>query len=289
MSERSRRANVQWTFERTNHEVGRQVEEEEKFLTAHHERDQETELDYRGARFYDADIGRFLSLDPLAVEYPTLSDYSYVLGNPISLIDPTGRYAVYVDGILQEDMTERDIQILGRSLNVYFESKVKQQEYIVDKELEEAGLNPNEEAEFSLESVEKVKKLKNIKALEELGAKPKETILLEGDEPAFTRKGIVTLYSKNFKSWRYLATSFGHELVHILNVNLYWDELYKEGYIGENGKFPNRYNELLAHSWSLEYSGIGDGAVRFYLSASKDAYGDLVEKFFQKHRIRPQE
>lgn len=63
----------------------------EKFLTTHHERDLETGLDYRGARFYDSDVARFLSLDPLAADYSSFSDYAYVLGNPISLIDPTGK------------------------------------------------------------------------------------------------------------------------------------------------------------------------------------------------------
>jgi hypothetical protein len=48
-------------------------------------------LDYRGARYYDADVARFLSLDPLAVNYPTLSDYNYVAGNPVILVDPDGR------------------------------------------------------------------------------------------------------------------------------------------------------------------------------------------------------
>ena len=51
-----------------------------KYLTTHHERDVETGYDYRGARFYDADIARFLSLDPSAVQYPRLSDYGYVAG-----------------------------------------------------------------------------------------------------------------------------------------------------------------------------------------------------------------
>jgi RHS repeat-associated protein len=63
----------------------------ERFLTTQHERDKETGLDYRGARFYDSDISRFLSLDPLAREFPSWSAYNYVVGNPISLIDPTGR------------------------------------------------------------------------------------------------------------------------------------------------------------------------------------------------------
>ena len=62
----------------------------EKYLTTQHERDNETGLDYRGARFYDSDVARFLSLDPLAAEYPSLSDYTYVADNPIMFIDPTG-------------------------------------------------------------------------------------------------------------------------------------------------------------------------------------------------------
>ena len=43
------------------------------------------------ARYYDADIARFLSLDPLANQFPEWSAYNYVMGNPLSLIDPSGR------------------------------------------------------------------------------------------------------------------------------------------------------------------------------------------------------
>jgi RHS repeat-associated protein len=64
---------------------------EEKYLTTQHERDRETGFDYRGARYYDSDLGRFLSLDPLAAKFPEWSAYNYVLGNPIMLIDPDGR------------------------------------------------------------------------------------------------------------------------------------------------------------------------------------------------------
>ncbi len=66
-------------------------DEQEKFLTTHHERDIETGLDYRGARFYDSDLGRFLSLDPLAADFADVSAYNYVLGNPVRLVDPDGR------------------------------------------------------------------------------------------------------------------------------------------------------------------------------------------------------
>ena len=65
--------------------------EEEKYLTTQHQRDTETGFDYRGARFYDADVARFLSVDPLAVEFPNESVYFYVGGNPVTFIDPDGR------------------------------------------------------------------------------------------------------------------------------------------------------------------------------------------------------
>ncbi|MEZ4887903.1 MAG: RHS repeat-associated core domain-containing protein [Chitinophagales bacterium] len=64
---------------------------QERYQTTQHQRDFETNFDYRGARLYDADAGRFLSLDPLAADYPSWSDYNYVLGNPVIFVDPDGK------------------------------------------------------------------------------------------------------------------------------------------------------------------------------------------------------
>jgi len=54
-----------------------------------------TGLYYYGARYYDSNIGRFISPDPI-VQSPAnpqnLNRYSYVLNNPLKLVDPTGRY-----------------------------------------------------------------------------------------------------------------------------------------------------------------------------------------------------
>ena len=42
-------------------------------------------------RWYAPDLPRFLSLDPLAEKYPSISPYAYCAGNPVRYIDPTGK------------------------------------------------------------------------------------------------------------------------------------------------------------------------------------------------------
>ncbi|MBZ0184597.1 MAG: RHS repeat-associated core domain-containing protein [Melioribacteraceae bacterium] len=55
------------------------------------ERDTETGLNYFGARYYDSDLGRWTSVDPLADKYPGLSPYNYIANNPLRYYDPDGR------------------------------------------------------------------------------------------------------------------------------------------------------------------------------------------------------
>ena len=61
------------------------------------ELDDETGYSYFGARYYDPNISIWLSVDPLADKYPTLSAYVYTANNPIMLVDPNGR-DIYVTG-----------------------------------------------------------------------------------------------------------------------------------------------------------------------------------------------
>jgi RHS repeat-associated protein len=47
-------------------------------------------LYYYGARYYDPKVSVWLSVDPLAHEYPGLSPYNFVANNPLIFIDPDG-------------------------------------------------------------------------------------------------------------------------------------------------------------------------------------------------------
>lgn len=52
--------------------------------------DEETGLYYYGARYYDARLSLWMSVDPLQEKYPSYSTYCYTFVNPVRFIDPTG-------------------------------------------------------------------------------------------------------------------------------------------------------------------------------------------------------
>ena len=60
--------------------------------------DDDTELYYFGARYYDKNLGIWISPDPMAEDYPGVSSYAYCAGNPVNLIDKKGEKIVFVNG-----------------------------------------------------------------------------------------------------------------------------------------------------------------------------------------------
>ncbi len=62
------------------------------------ERDTETGYSFFGARYYDADISVWLSVDPMADKYPYQSGYCYVGWRPLMVVDPNGMWEQDADG-----------------------------------------------------------------------------------------------------------------------------------------------------------------------------------------------
>ena len=62
------------------------------------EKDSETGYYYFGARYYDPALsGLFISVDPMADKYPSISPYAYCAWNPIKLVDPDGEDTVFIN------------------------------------------------------------------------------------------------------------------------------------------------------------------------------------------------
>jgi len=64
---------------------------EDKFKFTGKERDEESEYDYFGARYYDARIGRWGQVEPLLDKYPQYNPYNYSKDNPLTIKDVDGR------------------------------------------------------------------------------------------------------------------------------------------------------------------------------------------------------
>lgn len=82
-----------------------------------HINDPETGLIYMQARYYDPEVGRFLSVDP-DVSKPgnvfNFNRYEYVNNNPIMGIDPTGRVIHIVGDANFTQRMNADLQIISR-------------------------------------------------------------------------------------------------------------------------------------------------------------------------------
>jgi RHS repeat-associated protein len=91
----------------------------ERFTFTGKERDEETGYGYFGARYMDHELMTgWLSVDPMAGKYPSISPYAYCAWNPVKLVDPDGR-EVYITGD-EKSKEEALRQIQQKSKNMKF-------------------------------------------------------------------------------------------------------------------------------------------------------------------------
>ena len=75
------------------------------FVFTGKEKDEETGYGYFGARYMDHELmTSWLSVDPMADKYPSISPYAYCAWNPVKLVDPDGR-EVLDDWVKKSDGT----------------------------------------------------------------------------------------------------------------------------------------------------------------------------------------
>ncbi|NBL63682.1 hypothetical protein GV828_00550 [Flavobacterium sp. NST-5] len=66
------------------------------------ELDEETGMYYYGARYYDPKISIWMSVDPLAEQFPEWNPYNYCMQNPVKYVDPNGKAPldiIYVNSV----------------------------------------------------------------------------------------------------------------------------------------------------------------------------------------------
>ena len=85
----------------------------ERFTFSGKEKDSETGYYYFGARYYNSDLSLWLSVDPMADKYPSLSPYNYCAWNPMKIVDPNGDTIVvnrYGD-VIRNDKTDNSVYL----------------------------------------------------------------------------------------------------------------------------------------------------------------------------------
>jgi RHS repeat-associated protein len=116
------------------------------------ELDNETSYTYFGARYYDADLSSWLSVDPLSDKYPSTSAYMYCSGNPVKLIDPNGLDTAFADNQARKDFLSTQSIVNNRISEISNKiSNLKNQTYTKKIERQIKGL------ESSLYGLQKIK------------------------------------------------------------------------------------------------------------------------------------
>jgi RHS repeat-associated protein len=99
-----------------------------------------------GARFYDASVGPWFAIDPLAEKYVGFSPFNYVVNNPVLLLDPDGMkwvnpYEEKINDLKNKKVTKkREVKRKERLLNEYKDKYNQVEKMLIDFEKNDKAL-----------------------------------------------------------------------------------------------------------------------------------------------------
>ncbi|WP_298898580.1 RHS repeat-associated core domain-containing protein [uncultured Psychroserpens sp.] len=87
-----------------------------------------------GWRNYDASLGRWMNIDPLAEKYYDKSSYNYTLNNPVFFVDPDGRFTIEITGNKSEEALGELQKSVSSELNLSMDDSGRVSYSLVDSE-----------------------------------------------------------------------------------------------------------------------------------------------------------
>ena len=99
--------------------ISQRIDWQTRYTFSAKEKDKNTRYHYFGARYYDSETSVWLSVDPLAKKYPSMSPYMYTAGNPVMLVDPNGMATI------ARKQEKEDWFMNEKTGDVYYNSELK--------------------------------------------------------------------------------------------------------------------------------------------------------------------
>ena len=210
------------------------------------ERDEETGYSYFGARYYDSDLsGLFLSVDPMANKYPSISPYAYCAWNPIKLVDPDGRE---IDFSILEKKNKKGEYVYGnlRKAFVKFantEAGYRELSKYAKKGQKICGISFSEDGEYHVKGFDI-----SFSHYSQLGNSGVTNTQENGDRFS------ISIQSSNFSDVGDCLGNIGHEVfIHARQSIMDYDDnglfdhsYLPQGMMNEVANSPNTHNKALA-------------------------------------------
>ena len=243
----------------------------EMFTFSAKEKDTETGFSYFGSRYYSSDLSIWLSVDPMAGKYPSLSPYVYCANNPVKLVDPNGE-EWYIDGYKyypgQEcpDDAQQSTRDKWNTMNDIY--KTKNGKTLID------AMN-GDDCHYNVSS--------DIKTNGQGGFSPKDkTIYLNGND-----KNVGTLAHEMFHAYQDYKVRSEASIFNEVEANLFsFSVLYQQYNAAGNCSFTPKHSSLVngepSENSSKEYERyFGDASYLLLGNFNREKFNNVVSGFLE--------